>query len=409
MSLDLARIALLAIALHAAGARADDPAAPLFSFRGFGTLGIAHSSDDQADFTSSPAKPYGAGFSHAWSAELDSLIAGQVSARLGPRFSAVLQVVSEQNYEHSYRPHVEWANVKYQVTPDFDVRFGRTVLPGLMLSDSRKVGYSNPWVRPPVEVYGSIPVTSNDGIDAAYRMPMGNATNTFQLTVGRTDSKFPGATSEARQLAVFVDTFEHGPATARLAFGRARITLPALDPLFDGFRQFGPEGAAIADKYAVDNSLVNFFGVGASYDPGRWFLMGEWVGIDGHAILGKKSAWYASGGYRFGKVTPYATYSRAKAEGLSDPGLTLSALPPELAGPATGLNAALNATLQAKVVQSTISLGARWDFRKDTALKLQFDHIRVGAGSSGTFSNLQPGREAGARVDLFSATIDFVF
>ena len=115
----LTHITLLAAALYAAGACADDLEAPLFSFSGFGTLGVVHSSEDQADFTSSIFKPDGAGYSHAWSADVDSLIGGQVTASFTPKLSAVLQVIAEQNYDDTYQPHVEWANIQYQFTPEF--------------------------------------------------------------------------------------------------------------------------------------------------------------------------------------------------------------------------------------------------------------------------------------------------
>ena len=185
MSYKLTPIALLAMALYAAGARADDPGTPMFSFSGFGTLGVVHSSEDNADFTSSVFKPNGAGYSHTWSADVDSLIGAQVTANLTPQLSAVLQVISEQNYDNTYRPHVEWANIKYQFTPDFSVRVGRIVLPGFLVSDYRKVGYANPWVRPPLEVYSLVPITNNDGVDASYRLHFGEFTNTVQGAYGR--------------------------------------------------------------------------------------------------------------------------------------------------------------------------------------------------------------------------------
>jgi hypothetical protein len=407
---NLARLALPAIAFLAAAAHADDGSFPEYSFSGFGTLGVVHSSERLADFTSESAKPFGAGFTRSWSAEVDSLIAGQVTARLTPQVSAVLQVIAEQNYDHSYRPHVEWANIRYQVTPDFDIRVGRTQLPLLMYADALKVHYAVPWVRPPTLVYDEVSVTSSDGIDVAYRIAAAGGINTFQVTAGREDSKFPGgATAQARKLVTLVDTYEQGFATVRMSYGRADITLASLDPLFDAFRQFGPEGEAIADKYRLHDLPVTFGGVGVSYDPGAWFVMGEWVRIKGKSILGTKSAWYGSAGWRIGKFTPYLTYARATADNLFDPGLTVSALPPELAGPAMGLNAALNASLISKVVQSTVTIGTRWDFMRKAALKLQFDRVSVGSGSTGTFRNLQPGYQLGGKVNLFSAAVDFTF
>lgn len=399
-----------------AGADNQGSDAPMFSFGGFGTLGVVHSSEDNADFTGSTFRPTGAGYSHSWSAAVDSLIAAQVTATLTSKLSAVLQVIAEQNYDDTYTPHVEWANVKYQFTPDFSARIGRTALPIFMITDSRKIGYASPWVRPPIELYDLVGVTSNDGIDGSYRMLVGTATNTVQFTAGQSDSRFPGSggvsfgTVRARGLAALADTFEDGFATLRLTYGRARVTIAEFDPLFDAFRQFGPQGVAIAERYDVDNRLVNFLGMGASYDPGNWFAMSEWGHFNTRSLPGTNTGWYVSGGPRFGEFTPYGTYAARKVDSnRSDPGLTVSSLPPFLAGPATELNASLNSALGSIAVQKTISAGVRWDFIKDVDFKLQIDHSRNGAGSPGTLSDLQPGFQPGGTVNLFSGTVDFVF
>jgi hypothetical protein len=407
-------IVLLAMALYASRARAGDPDTPMFLFSGFGTIGVIHSTENKADFTSSGFKPDGAGYSHAWSADVDSLLAAQITANFTPQLSAVLQTISEQNYDNTYRPHLERALVKYQVTPDFSVRIGRTLLPVFLTTDSRKIGYSNPWLRPPVEVYKLVPVTSIDGADASYRMPFGEATNTILLTAGVSDSRFhsSGVTSsaEARKVVAVADIFEHGFATVRLSYGRGRLTIPLYNQLFDAFRQFGPDGAAIAAKYDVNDSLITFAGFSASYDTGKWFATAEWGSVDTRSVLGKSTGWYASGGYRFGDFTPYVTYAAMSADNQrSDPGLTVSSLPAYLAGTATTLNDALNATLASKSEQNTISVGGRWDFAKNTALKVQVSHIRLGAGSPGTLSNIQPGFQPGGSLNLFAAALDFVF
>jgi opacity protein-like surface antigen len=407
----LTPVALVAMVLYAAGARAADPKTPMFSFSGFGTLGMVHSSEDKADFRSSIYKPNGAGHTRAWSADVDSLIGGQVTANFTPQLSTVLQVIAEQNYDNTYRPHVEWANVKYQITPDFSVRAGRIILPSFLSSETRKVSYTYPWVRPPLEVYGLVPSTNSDGLDVSYRLHFGDWANTVQINLGRTAVRIPdnAGTVTAKRFWGITNTGEHGPLTVRITFQKADVTVPAVNSLFDAFRQFGPQGVAIADKYDSNDEPFSFLGIGASYDPGKWFVTTEWGQSESDSALGKRSAWYASGGYRFGKFTPYVTYAHAEADNLSDPGLEVSALPPPLAGPASGLNAGLNAILRGKPVQNTVSVGTRWDFMKNAALKLQYDHTRIGAGSNGTLTNIQPGFQTGGRVNVFSASIDFVF
>jgi hypothetical protein len=416
VSRKLAPVALLAAALYAAGARGDDSGTPKLSFGGFGTVGVVHSSEKNADFVSSSIKPNGAGYSHDWSADVDSRIGAQLTATLTPRLSAVLQVISEQNYDDTYRPYVEWANIKYQIAPDFSIRAGRIVLPVFLVSDYRKVGYANPWVRPPVEVYDLVPISSSDGVDASYRVRVGEFTNTVQGAYGQGEAKFPGyggSTAKAKDAWSISSTAEYGAATARITYHKASLTFesPPLKQLFDGFRQFGAEGAALADKYDPNNAKpITFIGLGAMYDPGGWFVMAEWGSIDSDSVLGKRTAWYASGGYRLGKVTPYLTYAETRADSnTSDPGLNLSGLPPAQAGLAAGLNAGLNAALGSLPEQKTLSFGARWDFAKSVALKLQYDHIRLGDGSAGTLINTQPAFQSGGKVDVLSAAVDFVF
>ena len=169
---------------------------------------------------------------------------------------------------------------------------------------------------------------------------------------------------------------------------------------------------AIADKYSVHGKPIDGYAVGLSYDSGHWFAMGEWGHTTMETFLGQKIGWYAGGGYRFGAFTPYLTYAQVDfgARGNSDPGLTLTGLPPAMVGFGAGLNAGLNSLLQkSRPKQNTLSMGARWDFAKNFDVKLQVDHMRPGATSFGTLINIQPGLRPGSTVNLLSVSVDFLF
>jgi hypothetical protein len=354
----------------------------------------------------------GAGYTRPWSPNVDSRLGAQVTAQFTPQLSAMLQVISEQRYDKAYKPHVEWANISYQPTPEFSVRLGRIVLPTFLLSDSRKVGYSNPWVRPPVEVYGLSPIYDSDGVDASYKMHLGEFVTTLVGSYGKTDFGVPpqGGTLHEKHLWVIADTVEYDSLTLHIAYQKSTVTYRSLDTLFDAFRKFGPQGTALADQYDLDNKRGQLITAGAMYDPGQWFVTGEWGKRKLHSAIVDSTAWYLGGGYRLAKFTPYLTYTAAKADRSTfDPGLNVSALPPYLAGPATGLNAALNQILATTPVQNTISVGSRWDVMKNVDLKLQYDHIDLRAGSIGTLVNVQPGFQPGSTVNLLSITIDFVW
>jgi hypothetical protein len=403
-------VAMLGSPLSAVAA-GEDPSASMFSFSAFGTLGLAHSSEDRADFTDNIFQPNGAGFTRPWSPDVDSRVGGQIIASFTPQLAAMLQIISDQNYDGSFSPHVEWANVTYRFNTDLSMRFGRIVLPSFLFSDSRNVGYATPWVRLPVELYSLVPVASSDGADVSYRLHIGRVVQTLMGTYGATNSTQPGGgTTGARRQWTLSDTIEFGSLTAHLTYQQANLTISSLHTLFGAFRQFGSQGNALADTYDPYNRRLTFLGMGAMYDPGSWFLAGEWGTTDLHSVLGKSTAWYASAGYRLRKLTPYLTYGELQANSnRTDPGLTVSELPPFLAGPATGLNTALNSILGSIADQRTTSVGARWDSAKNVDLKVQYDHTRLGAGSPGTLVNLQPGFQNGGMVNLFSVAIDFVW
>ncbi len=399
-----------------ASGAAGEPAPSMFTFGGFGTLAVVHSDQPLADFISSPSEAQGAGHTRAFSAATDSLLAAQAGAQLTPRLSAVLQVISQQNADTSFSPHVEWAYLKYQFTPDLSVRVGRTGLDVFLVTDSRNLGFANPWVRPPIELYNLVPVTDSDGIDFSYRLAVLGGTNTIDASIGHASYHYPisnsqvTVTADADEEFLLVDTFQRGAATFRLNYGQAHITVPTLDPLFDAFREFGSQGVGIADRYDVDNRILTFFGLGAAYEPGEWFLMGELGRVHSHSVLGEATGWYVSSGHRFGRITPYATYAQVKPNSsIRAPGLELSALPPSQAPAAAALNAELNAALAANASQRTSSLGARLDVTRSLDLKLQCDRTNLGASSQGWLTNVQPGFRPGSSLTVFSVTLDFVF
>ena len=387
--------------------------APQFVFSGYGTAGVVRSDERRGDYIVDVFRPDGPGFTREWSAEVDSRLGLQLSALFSPKLSAVVQVLSQQRHDDTFRPALEWANVRYQPTPESSLRVGRIVLPMFLVTDTRTVGYANPWVRPPVEVYSMVPVTHSDGVDASYRMTLGEAGNTLQASIGRTEPRLSGdgaGKAVARELLVLVNTFESGFATARITYGRTSLTVASIDREFQVFRQFGPQGEAVIARNNVRDREVWFLGVGASCDPGSWFVTGEWAKFDTRSVLGARRSWYVSGGARFGAFTPYATYARTDDTGRrSDPGLDLASLPPPVRPLAAALNAQLNAALSSPSGQRTISAGVRWDFARNAALKLQYDHVRLAPGSSGSFDPKAPGFPIGGRIGLFSAAVDFVF
>jgi len=162
-------------------ANADATIDQYVTFSGFGTLGIVHSDYSDADFTGNVVQPRGAGYSSSWSPTLDSDLGVQANLTLTDALSNVVQVLSRDDANGNFKPDIEWANLKYDITSDFSVRVGRILLPTFQRSDVQNVGYALPWVRIPLEINYTDSATRSDGIDVLYRVQTGAATQNLQF------------------------------------------------------------------------------------------------------------------------------------------------------------------------------------------------------------------------------------
>ncbi|MCY0389471.1 hypothetical protein OVY01_20205 [Robbsia sp. Bb-Pol-6] len=339
--------------------------ADIFSVSGFGTLGVTHSSLDTADFASTAFEPNGAGHSRRYDVTGDSTLGVQVNAQFTDKLSAVVQVVSVHRYDNTFQPEVEWANVKYAFTPDFSVRVGRIELPTFLTSDYRDVGYANPWVRVPAEVYNNEPITHSDGADLSYRMHLGSVSNTVRILYGYSTFHInPGAYRTTGQGIVgLFDTVEYGAVTARIGYMHGTVTLGALG-------------------YKTTSSV---YSAALAYDPGSWFLQAEVARVTTQGLTPGYLSGYLTAGYRVGHFTPYVTYAQAHS----------------LGNPTLGYNT--------NTGQRDLSAGVRWDVYKNVDLKLQFDHVWLPSNSTGSFVNVQPQYRLGTGTNVMALVLDFVF
>jgi hypothetical protein len=395
----------------AAHAQDDGATGSAWTLSGFGTIGATHSSERNADYTASVLKANGAGATRSWSANVDSRLGAQLDLRFAKGWSAVLQVVSEQGLDNSYRPRVEWANVKYQATPDLALRFGRVALPMFLTADYRKVGYIYPWVRPPVEGYGALPFTSSDGVDATLRWSAGAVQNSSQLFYGRDEVKLIDPLhANARGILGISNTSDWGAFSVRANLINAEITTDIGRALFDAFDAAGPAGAALTRHYEIDHKRATVASIGMNYDPGHWFLMAEASRTRSASLLGSTRSMYASAGMRVKAFTPYLSIAQVRATSAThEDGLPTAGLPPAVAARLAQLNGGLNLLLATIPQQDTQAVGVRWDLAANAALKLQYDRVTPRRGSRGTLINLTPAFRSGQTAHVTSVALDFVY
>lgn len=392
------------------GALIADSSLPNLEFNGFGTLGVVHSDEQNADFVNDTFASQGAGYSHDWSAEVDSRLGLQTTLRITPNVSSVVQVVSDKRYDGSFTPYVEWANVQYEVTPNLSFRVGRMVQSSFMASEHRKVNYATPWVRPPQEIYRLIPVANFDGVDIRYRYRIGEATNELQMNYGGGSVDYSTGSIDASDSWGVSHRTHWGDTTLFASYGELKVSADELSQFFDAYRLFGLPGEELASRYGVDGKRTSLLNIGLGYDPGSWFVMGEWARSSSPSLLGESEGAYMTVGYRVAEWTPYVGVARAKVtSNTSEPGLTAGLYPSPFAEGARLLNGVLNEFLSSGMQQESITVGTRWDFRPGMALTAQYDRIDMRSGSSGGLINQQPEFTPGGRINLFSLALDFVF
>lgn len=424
-------MAAVATAFCAGSAHAAPDLSDIFRFNAYGTLGVVHSNQDQADYVSTQSEqPDGAGYSRSWSPNVDSRLAAQVTAKVTDKLTAVVQLVSEDQQNQSwtgkanprYRPSLEWANLKYDFSDHWSARAGRMVLPAFMLSEYRNIGYALPFIRSPLEVY-NVPFTNVDGGEVAYQRNFGNVTNTLTGVAGATTVRTTSLAIGAQQsrLYMLVDKVEVDSLTVFASYVHNPVKAPiGFGDLFQQFVQGAsqvPGGTAAADTAnALDKqynyghwSNVEIADLGVTYDPGKWFLMGELAAYFNNGVIGSAKEGYLSVGYRTHGFTPYATYARIVTAYSPAATIPLGGLPASLADYGAMLNGVVQGIAATNNSQRTLTAGVRWDFMKNFDLKVQYDYVTTDAGSTGLFGNVQPGFRPGSSASIFAATIDFVF
>lgn len=373
-----------------------------FSFRGFGTLGAARSSNGDAHILRSIRQPEGIG--DEWSAKQDSLLGVQAQYRFNHQVDALVQAASYYREDGSFRPDVTAAFVKFDLDPRFSVRVGRVGLDLLMLADTRMVGYSYIPIRPASESY-NVPLNYLDGASARWRVPLGEGVVSVEGTAGIAREDLPHYDfSGSKGVKGSID-YQVGAWQFRYFHARARLAHEndTLTPLRDGLAM--TPARRLADKLKVEGTTGTYESLGVGYDNGDWQLQMVFDAMRyENPTLPDGSAFHCLVGRRVGNVTPYAGYSRARI----DPKKLATGLPalPWYQPLDAGLARAM-AVSGTRMDSETFTLGTRWDFRRNMALKAQVDFVRGGKSLSMLVEDTDP--DWNGRTTMVSLSLDFVF
>jgi hypothetical protein len=390
---------------------------------GFGTLGVAQDDrQDMATVRDISQRPHdGSQTGPSW--QLDTRLGVQMEYRMSPGTALVGQVVARDRAQADTSDSVEMAYLALQPLPRLGVRLGRVGYDAFLMSDYRHVGYAYAWVRPPGEFYSWIPIFSVDGVDGTYRFDAGGAQWSVKAQAGVSQANVPIGLAtfnfETRNLRSVSVTRQSDLWRVKAAYSAFSVgsEVTSLDSLRAGLgkiasatRQLIPsisaEAADLSQQLVFQGSQISYATLGAVYDDGRWFAQAELGRATSSSSIGTRGDMaYIGAGRRWGDWTAFARYSVAQ-QGNTVRSASADWRVLGLQDVQAKAISVLNAT---RIDQATLSLGGRWDFHKQAALKLQWDATQVKPhGYALWWHDEQIGASA-SRVNLLSATLDFVF
>ena len=386
-----------------------------FSISGFGTLGVVHSDTRQVDIIRDLSQNNGVGFTRQTDVGMDSNVGLQVDGRFSEVLDGAIQVISRRNPDQ-FHPQLSWAFLRYLPNDNLTIRAGRLGFDAYMLADSKNVGYSYIWVRPPVDFFGSLIVSYFDGADLRYSQNTENEKITFKLFSGVTREKLE--TGYANQILSLAGSallgghieLEKDQWTARLSYSALQIAneYPRLTSSLSKlnsptYQNFIPNGSTIASELALQDKFVRYMSLGIVYDNNPFLAQCMFNDIHSNSLIIPHSrAGFLTLSYRSDKWTPYTTLSAVRPIGGNN---NISTTPDMPQAVVTLINRINRKVIGQESNQTTLTNGIRYDLSNSSNIKVQIDlihnidHLLV--------RNVQPGWNGHA--NLISASYNFIF
>ena len=434
-------LALCGLVLCGPAAASEDTAARPLRFSGFATLGLAHNDNATAGATTSfsQLKPVQQG----WSANMDTVLGLQLEWQ--PAGGTTLQLQGVARAGDDMRPRLRIAALRQQLGHGLSLNLGRLRSPLFFDSSIAEIGYANLTVRPAPAIYGVVnSVASLDGADLQWRLNLGDASLLAQLFGGRYDythrfnnfSPALSADASLRGLLGFSLSANLQDLTLRVShteIDRYVLRSEQVSQINSGLSQLSgalgqlalnpqlppPMLAALQAKARGLDALRNPFdnhpvytSIGLDGNWRHWRLLTELTWMDPHNdLVGRGRGYSLTLARSFGDFTPYLSLARQQrsAARLNTTALAPTGLDPQLDGALNQLKQGFDRAQQFADIRSrSLSLGLRWDWRENMAIKTQLDLVRTpDAGTPGPLA--VPALPFDNTLRLFSITLDLVF
>lgn len=358
------------------------------SIGGFGSVGIGKADNDvgYAGYTDDNVE---------W--EQETLAGIQFDFQVNDRAKFVTQIVANSQYD--YDPKFEMAYLAYEFD-SFTARAGKLRLPLFFYSDYIDLGYAYPMLRPSQETYQNIVLKGYTGAELLIPVDFDESTLLIQPVVGigtvdEDDSRIGEV--KLNKLMGLSASWNYEDITLRGSYFRATADPQCTD---------SSDGCNLS-VIAKDKD-GQFISLGAQYDNGDLLVNveGTDVQLDGKFYDTRSLSGLV--GYRIGEFTPYIASSWVETtddDERPEPSLALAVSDQSAYQTALALNKISN------YERISYSLGSRWDFYQNMALKFDVTYVDYKDTSGGYQTNINSSYSEFLEQDTFvySARLDFVF
>lgn len=383
---------LFTLSLFALSANSDE-----FDIKAFGTLGGVYNHNSDYIYRKDIFQKDGS--SGDLNFKTDTVVGLQTTLHINENFSALLQGIANNDYNDKVRAKVDWGYLKYDSNENITLKMGRIRTPYYKNSENLNIGYSNLMIRESVEVYGQVPFSSYNGIEATHTGIIDRYFYTLQAGYGKEKLTVPihslnqEATVDIDNMYALNLTFGTTALQARATYLHADITASnlSLNQLFGGLRAAGLD--SLADRYEFKDTESEYLGFGLFLDYNNILFSTEYGHRKIRSFFADLHGYYATLGYSFDKFIPFITYAKTK---MDTPTYDAN----------SGV-APLDAVLRSQnLAQSSKIAGMKYYINENMDIKFQYEHIAPN-GSFGSYHLNTPLNPKNMHVLSFA--LDFIF
>ena len=296
-----------------------------------------------------------------------------INAQVNDRFRVASQIFASK--AEKFNAKIDWAFGELALTEAINVRAGKIKFPVGILNEYADVGYTMPWLKPPAVIYSELglpngPQVTREGYTGASllgNLELGDWVMSADLFAGEIQLE----TSSVRQLGgISVDADWDDVVLLQGSYNRGVMhgTGEALGGIMEG---------------TAHQSTV----LGIKADWNNILLYAERGDVDmGNDSTMETLSWYTTLGYQMGDWLPHVTYQDYKKS---------------LDGVRTD-------------DQNILTVGLRWDFMPDVALKVELSRINTDMGvglfmpEEATTAEPDP-TQPGSGVNMIGFGLDTIF